>query len=1092
MTSPLQRLFWICSALWSVICVGLDADWQRHRSCLAETGPNASPSPIPFDAAPFAASILDEPGKTYGVVWAEWRRIRAVEAEFDPGSCVSPQSLQVQYWHRVWDGLSDPILSEADVARTGWKPMDDWTNGSWKLADTRVTQEGNRIRWTFAPTHKKEFSNLKQSGVTYRKTLKIRIVAEDHLPRVTAFRVFTDSVYRPLTVRIYWGVPGVPQFAYQGENAGRLEIFNGILKSLRHVEGSPIVISQNGQFVLPADSTGALDAEILTTMSTVPGSEDQDPTIVTVRTLHNPFSFAVADLIKGERILVDDLGVLVTKAEDPIDLSQYRHLLREFPGRCVYDRIFDQPEQTLARAWNDMPLKRPLYFVHGLPGNRNLMMQTPNGDIAVSNVSRWFNLPRSPKDTDRKNWNGAMLQLGFGFPNDDRRGGRELRDGYLPLLRTWWAEGPLFYQQETVLDALDGDLNDVQMDDPTLLLMRVRIVNTSADESATARLVLTSRADQTEKLQADGPRVYAVAGENRFLRCLFDSRGRGTLSAQENALVWTCSLKPGEAHEVYLFVPSITLSSDQEIASVLSRQFDRDSSRILDFWSKLAAETTEVETPEPWLNHFYRAVLYHNEINCTRDIAAPRRYARVGSLRYGVFPNESVMMIMDLDRRGRHETARQCLQTFLDFQGTVPLPGNFQSTEGLFYGAGGYESGGYNKHHGYVMFGMADHWWITRDRQWMAQAAPKLVKACDWVIRERRATMQLNPDGTRPIEYGFLPSGGLEDVQDYWYWLATNVNTAWGFTALSEALADYGHPEAARLLREAAAYREDILRGLTEARIRAPVVRLRDGTYVPKYPSHLHERGRSLGWIRETLEGSLFLLIHRLLPPKSPEGTWILKDYEDNLYISNAYGYSIPVFERFWFSRGGFSMQANLLDGPLPYLYRDEIKHFLRAYFNGFASAFYPEVMMCNEHSNPELGYPAGDHFKSSDESNVTFWLRLMFIQEDGDDLYLGRAIPRYWVRDGQRVRVERAPTYFRPMSLIITSHARDGRVEIDLLPPERNPPQTIYLRIRHPDAKPLKRVTVNGQSHDKFDKDREWIILPGNLNGTQKIVAYY
>jgi hypothetical protein len=50
-------------------------------------------------------------------------------------------------------------------------------------------------------------------------------------------------------------------------------------------------------------------------------------------------------------------------------------------------------------------------------------------------------------------------------------------------------------------------------------------------------------------------------------------------------------------------------------------------------------------------------------------------------------------------------------------------------------------------------------------------------------------------------------------------------------------------------------------------------------------------------------------------------------------------------------------MQANLLEGPVPYLQRDEIKHFLRAYFNGFASAFYPEIRMCNEHSKPELGY---------------------------------------------------------------------------------------------------------------------------------------
>ena len=108
---------------------------------------------------------------------------------------------------------------------------------------------------------------------------------------------------------------------------------------------------------------------------------------------------------------------------------------------------------------------------------------------------------------------------------------------------------------------------------------------------------------------------------------------------------------------------------------------------------------------------------------------------------------------------------------------------------------------------------------------------------------------------------------------------------------------------------------------------------------MPKFPSHLHERGRAKGWIRETLEGSLFLLIDGLIAPNAPEAAWIVKDYEDNLYISDAYGYAIPVFDQFWFSRGGFSMQANLLDGPFAYLQRDEIKHCLRAYFNGFASA---------------------------------------------------------------------------------------------------------------------------------------------------------
>lgn len=1044
-----------------------------------------------FDAAPFASSVIEEPGKAYGLIWAEWRKIRALEVEFAPEAVeIDPTSIQVEYWHRVWNGLPDPILSEADVARTGWTPVDDWTNGSWKVADTRFTQEGSQCRWTFAPTHEKEFPGLKRPGVTFRKTLKIRLVAENHLPKIKSFRVFTDSVYNPLSVRILWGEPAEPRLRWAGENPGHIEVFNGVIQSLRPVGDARIVTHRDGRFVLPAGTTGGLEVELLVAAN--PHGENYDRTIVTVRTEHNPFSFAAADVARGERILVDDLGALVVPSHDPIDLASYRKVREEFPGKTVYDRIFLESEQTLSRAWDDMPLKRPLYFVHGLPGNRNLMSQSPNGDISISSVSRWFRLQPSAKDSQRKKWKGEMLRLGFGFPAEERRGGRELFEGYLPLLRTWWVDGEVYYEQRTILDALDGDLGDITVDDPTVLLMQIRVVNLSQGTPGVARLHLTSHADTLERLEEDRGRIYAALSGGRFLRCVIDTGGVGEFSRIGQGISWSCNLGPGEARSLYVFVPSVTLENEQEIKALQSREFDRDVARILGFWQTMVEGTTQVETPEPWLNNFYRAVLLHNEINCTRDITAGRRYARVGSLRYGVFPNESVMMTCDLDRRGQHETVRQCLQTFLDFQGTVPLPGNFQTTEGLFYGAGGYESGGYNKHHGYVMWGMADHWWITRDRGWMADAAPKLIKACDWVTRERQATMKLNPDGSRPIEYGFLPAGGLEDVQDFWYWLATNVNTAWGFSALAEALADYGHPEAPRLLKDAQAYREDVLRGLTEARIRAPVVRLRDGTYVPKYPSHLHERGRSLGWIRETLEGSLFLIVHRLLPPNSPETTWILKDYEDNLYISNAYGYSIPVFERFWFSRGGFSMQANLLDGPIPYLLRDEIKHFLRAYFNGFASAFYPEVMMCNEHSNPELGYPAGDHFKTSDESNVTYWLRLMLIAEERPDLYLGLAIPRYWLRPGQKVAIERAPTYYGVMSMVIRSEVDNGRIEVELSPPQRNPPHRIYLRLRHPEEKIMRKVERNGQEHKDIDPMREWIVLPGTLDGSQRIVVYY
>jgi hypothetical protein len=1048
-----------------------------------------------FDAAPFADSLLSGNKRNFTLRWCEPRKIRRVEVAFGPGvSAADMEGVRIQYWRHGWNGLADPPAAETDPAAEGWQKVDDWTNGRWKDVDARVRRDDSRLTFMFAPTGEKEFPRVGAPGVTFRKTLKLRLRGTRPLPAIKGIRAFTDSAVEPMTVRVLWDVPKVKEFAFEGDEEVRFEAYNGRILGIWPVKGTSVKVEGN-RAIVPAGMRGGIEMQLVAAVD--PSDDSQDRTVVTIRSARRSFSFAPQELLLGRRILVDDLGVLVTKADDDVTVNGWRETLRETGRKTIYDRVAQSDEQTLGRAWNDMPLKRPLYFVHGLPGNRNVFRQDPNGNLAISSTPHRLGWHPSPKDTSRQLWEGGYLDLGFGFPAD-KCGGRELLQGYLPQLRTWWQQGPLHYEQTTILGRLNGgDLAAVRLDDPTLLLMRVRVVNTSTMIPATATLLLSSQdAGGREHLELYGQRVVTRGRKDDLrLRYLLQSAGRGKITSDGPNLRWSLDMKPGESQDLLFAIPSITLTEERDIDALAKRHFDAECQSIADFWRRLTSQSTQIVTPEPWLNDFYRAHARHLEVNCLHDPDpdSSRRYAVVGSFIYGVFPNESMMMISDLDRRGMHRAAEDCLQSLIDFQGTVPLPGNFRGRQGVYYGANGIEMGGYNKNHGYTLWCLAEHWNFTRDRAWMQRVAPSIVAACDWIVRERKATMKLNPDGTKPLQYGFLPAGGLEDVQDFWHWQATNTATVWGFDAVAQAMTDFGHPEAKRLQAEAKAYHDDVVRGLTESRIRTPVVRLRDGTYVPKYPSHLHLRGRANGWIRETLEGSLFLPIYGLIPGHSPETAWILKDYEDNLYISDRYGYSVPTFEEFWFSRGGFSMQANLLDGPLPYLERDDIKHYLRAFFNGFASAFYPETRMLNEHSKPELGYPAGDHFKTSDEAQVARWLRLMFVREAGSDLYLGQAIPRCWLRDGCELRIQNAATYFGPMALAFTpSPQRDGVIAVELDPPKRNPPETIYLRLRHPEAKPIKNVVLNGKPYDKFDRQKEWIVLPGNVTTHQSIVVSY
>jgi len=871
-------------------------------------------------------------------------------------------------------------------------------------------------------------------------------------------QALTDAVYKPVTVRIEFDRPSA---------RGRLEAFNGRICGVR-LQGA------SGAGTSRVDGTWGVASTVIegeVRYAVDPLDARYDRTIVTVRDEARPFSFAADEVARGDRILVEDLGVLVTRADDPITLAEYRAQRKELGRKTIYQRVFDETEQTLPRAWNDMPLKRPLYFVHGLPGNRNTMRQLPNGEVFIGANPLWFKNPTSARDSERKKWHGDWLRLGFGFAPEGTPAGRELREGYLPELRMWWQRGPVQIEVRSVLDALSGDLSRTPpLDEPTVLLMRVRFVNTSADETGTAQLRFSSVAqDQPETVRVAGDQVLADYEGQARLRALVATGGRGAFQQD-----------------------GVALDRPEEVEALRKTDIAARLEAVCAFWRELTARGTQITTPEPWLNGFYRAHVRHLLVNCAQELGSDRLHAHVGSFYYGVFPNESVMMISDLDRRGLADDARRCYDSFLHYQGSVPLIGDFSSAEGEFYGSGGQEMGSYNKSHGYVLWGLAEHWRYTHDRQWMERVAPSIVKGCEWIIRERHRTMVDNPDGTRPVAYGWLPKGGLEDVTDFWHWMATNAATTWGFSAVADALAEAGQPRGAELQREAAAYREDFLRGVTESRIRAAVVRLRDGTYVPKIPAHPQLRGRAVGWIRETLEGSIFLPAYQLIDPRGPETTWILQDYEDNLYISDTYGYSIPALDSFWFSRGGFSMQSNLLDGPLPYLYRDEIKHYLRAFFNGVASALYPDIAMCNEHCLPELGYPAGDHFKSSDEAQVTYWLRLMFVREQGRELYLGQALPRYWLKEGQTVSIVRAASHFGPLDFAVESHAANGEIRATVVPPERNRPEKIYVRLRHPEAKRLQSVTVNGAAWTEFDAEKEWVVLPGSVQGRQEIVGRY
>ncbi len=516
---------------------------------------------------------------------------------------------------------------------------------------------------------------------------------------------------------------------------------------------------------------------------------------------------------------------------------------------------------------------------------------------------------------------------------------------------------------------------------------------------------------------------------------------------------------------------------------------------VRDYWAKEIAKQALLRTPDAVLDTWYKAQLVHVYLSDDRMPDSDLVNCVVGTEAYGNFTNEATMIVNSLERRGLHEEARRRIEVWLEYQGTVPQPGNFSDHEGLFYGAGGYEQGAYNQHHGWALWCMGEHWFFTRDTDWLLKNATKITAGCDWIIRQRQHTKLLDEAGQPVLEYGFLPAGSLEDVTDFYYWLSTNSLTWRGLDTAARALRDAGHPEGARLVSEADAYAEDLRRGFTEMRRRSPVVKLRDASWAPHIPSRLYRRGRDVGWIREVLEGAIYLLISGLFPVDGPEAEWILRDYEDTKYVESPWSYDIEPFEHYWFDRGGFSMQPNLLAGCVPFLMRDQVKHYLRGFFNAFASCWRPEECLLIEHPLPVLGLTSGSHYKPSDEANSLNWLLNLLVFEQDETLYYGKALPRYWLREGEVASVAKMTTKWGATSVAYHSEAASGRLTASITLPDRKLPEQILVRFRHPQQALMTSVTVDGIPWASFDARQEWVELdPATLEpgGQVTIVAKY
>ena len=994
-----------------------------------------------------------------------------------------PAEAAISYLRCSWPESRFEQYGDADLRNPlgfGWIRIDDHFNTKWQKAAAVIKRRGrNALDVSFGGLRGElpDVPGIADYDVSFRRTLGLRIEADPGA--IQDIKVFTASPAsrRRLRIELDAGrrTPG---------KAVAVEAYNA--RVLRLVAGQGTAI-RDGAVALRAAGrrTFFLDVAFLEPASRF----SSDAGLITFRLDREAFTISMKDLAEKGPVWYREAGAFIAGADDPESFAEYR--ARHRAARTVAQQVRGhEGEQSLGGARSGQPRPHMVPNVIGCKGARQMFWLNPNGDILIKKGDTVNGVPGLDKGLFKNDGNACFFfELERWTMNERYPDPAPTPADNMLLQRNGVVLERKTFAAPICRSVLGGELPG---DEPICALLRFRFAN-RGDAAAWAELPVgysgnANAADALDPVRAENGRISGSWRGADVFRAAY----AGDMAAENRGgrLCFREELMPGKTCELVLKIPHLAPASPAMEQALAEIDFDRRLDECRRFWQAESDRGARILTPEPILDS-----MHARHLTCVQiaDFSMPGDPSlvntSVGAGTYGNFSNESCMIIEELEQRGLHDEARRRLEVWLKYQGTVGLSGNFTGKDGVFYGAGGFESGQYyNQNHGWVLWAMAEHYLYTGDETWLAHAAPAMVAAADFIFRQRAQTRKDLPF-SRGWEKGFLPAGGLEDVGDFHYWLSTNTLTWRGADSCARALEAARHPEAVRIRRESDAYGADLRLGFENMRQHSPLARLRDGRWVPHYPSRLYRRGRDTGWIRETLEGSVYLLLSGLFDARGKKASWILDDFQDNRYMTPPYGYyqAWPAGE--WFARGGLSMQPNLLAGLLPYLDRDEPEIYLWMFFNAWSACYRDDIGAMIEHPAPGLGFSNNAPLKTSDEANAVKWLRYMFVYATHDCLYLGRALPRAWSRGGRPMAAENVHTRFGRVSVRYAPDAGAGRLAAAVELALRRAPERILLRFRTPEREPLLSVTINGKPHTRFDPDSGDLDITG-MTGRLDIVA--
>ncbi len=966
---------------------------------------------------------------TIGLRWVERRAVRSLVLEFAEASDAPiADGARVQFW-------------------AGESPY----QGKWKWLNGLLTANGRR--WTFRV-------DTDQNPDLRGGTWKVRWIfsVSDKPPTVRRLLAFTPAQTGVVDLRIQFD---------QSEKARPID-----------------VETYNGEILEPAEYAGRIRAKLdaagmfpLKVRYIKRRSWTADRATIRFAPPEGGFAVAVDDVLAKHAVYVPAFKAFIAEATADVALDGYR---ASIAGReTILQQVRKMPDQTreqaIARVHRVEQDRQPTMLSLACDNNKFIVHRDGVTQFAILDSPD----KAVPKDTHRY---PCQFTPTFGSGRKEKLSRRLDGDWYPAPVVTVEENGVAYrmcsfvtpYAREAAAQA-NPWLN------PQPLYVAVITIRNAGAQEADALLTMAFVSDTATNAEAAvqlaAGRGVVQSGDRLFAVVDPADSGGLQLGERHGKLTLEGRLAPGQKSQCVVYIPAWTMRPDEQ--AVLA-----GGEKLLDgfraYWDRVMTPAMHVQVPDEFMMNVIRASQVHCLLAARNEEGGKRVAAWTASVSYGPLESESHSLIRGMALMGHEEFARRSLDYFIHRYD----PAGFLTVGYTLMGTG------------WHLQTLGEFYELTRDKEWLKSNALKIAKVCEWIMKQREKTKH-SPSGLRPLEYGLMPPGVGADWNAFAYHFCLNGYYCAGLRAAALALKDVGYEGADVMLQDAEAFRQDIVRAYRAVQAKMPVYGLRNGTFVPGYPGQLlpgptgpffpgEDGNRS--WCYDVELGAHHLIPQGVLPADGPDASWIMDHMEDVQFLSDGwFDFPASESEKDPFNLGGFSKVQPYYtrNGEIDAM-RDDVKPFVRTYFNTMASLIGLENLCFQEHF-----HGVGAWNKTHETGYFLQQTRFMLVMERGDGLWLAPLVTNNWFKDGMVIEARNAPTRFGPVSYGIRSSVGQGFIEATIEPPTRSQPKQIVLRLRHPNGKAMQSVAVNGKEHRDFDSAKE-IIRIEPTKATIRVQAAY